>query len=58
MEKIIKIIMERDGISYEDARALVKETMDEIACRPMESDEIIISYLMLEPDYLMDLIGY
>ena len=48
MNKIIKILMNRDGISEEEARALVKETRD----------EIIQDYLGLEPDYLDYILHY
>lgn len=52
MNKVIKILMDRDGISEEDAKALVQETIDEIICHPMDASEIIMDYLYLEPDYL------
>jgi hypothetical protein len=54
MDKIIKILMERDGISEEEARVLVKETRDEIMMldNPMEADNVLMEYLGLEPDYL------
>ncbi len=52
MEKIIKILMERDNMEYEDARTLCIETRDEIIANPTEADEIIMDYLGLEPDYL------
>ena len=58
MNKIVKILMERDGINEEYAQTLVNETRDEIMMNPAEADEIIMDYLGLEPDYLMDLIGY
>ena len=58
MDKIVKILMERDGIDEEYAHQLVNETRDEIMMNPAEADEIIMDYLGLEPDYLMDLIGY
>lgn len=32
MNKIVEILMERDGITEEDARALIEETRDEIMC--------------------------
>ena len=52
MNKIVEILMERDGITEEDARALIEETRDEIMCNPENADEIIQDYLGLEPDYL------
>ena len=58
MDKIIKILMERDDMDYESARALCNETRDEIICNPMQADEIIEDYLGLEPDYLEDLLMF
>ena len=58
MNKIVKILVERDGIDEEYARQLVNETRDEIMMNTTEADEIIMDYLGLEPDYLMDLVGY
>lgn len=52
MNKVIEILMKRDNISQEDAEALVKETIDEMICNPMEANEIIQDYLGLEPDYI------
>ena len=54
MDKIIKILMERDGITEEEARSLVNETRDEIMMldNPMEADNVLMEYLGLEPDYL------
>lgn len=59
MNKIIKILMERDGISEEEARSLVKETRDEIMMldNPMEADNVLMEYLGLEPDYLFDILN-
>jgi hypothetical protein len=54
MEEVIKILMERDGISEEEARTLIKETRDEIMMLddPCKADEVFMEYLGLEPDYL------
>jgi hypothetical protein len=59
MNKIIKILMERDGMSEDEARDMFNETRDEIMMldNPMEADNILMEYLGLEPDYLFDLIG-
>lgn len=56
MNKVIDILMKRDGIEYEDARNLVKETKDEIISNPIDANEIIKDYLGLEPDYLEDIL--
>ncbi len=54
MDKIIKILMERDGITEDEARSLINETRDEIMMldNPMEADNVLMEYLGLEPDYL------
>ncbi len=56
MDKVIKILMNRDDIDYDSAKTLVQETIDEIIQHPNDSYEIIQEYLGLEPDYLEDLI--
>lgn len=56
MNRVIDILMKRDGIEYEDARNLVKETKDEIISNPFDANEIIKDYLGLEPDYLEDIL--
>lgn len=58
MEKIAKILMERDGMTYADAKDLVNETRDLLlSSDPWDADEIMADMLGLEPDYIMDLIG-
>ena len=54
MKDIIRFLMERDGISEEEARTLIKETRDEIMMLddPCKADEVFMEYLGLEPDYL------
>ena len=58
MKKIIKILMERDGISEEEARALINETRDEIMMldNPLEADVVLMEYLSLEPDYISEIL--
>ena len=58
MKKIIKILMERDGMSEQEARDLFKETRDEILMLddPFEAEDIMSEYLGLEPDYIEDLL--
>lgn len=56
MNRVIDILMKRDGIEYEDARNLIKETKDEIISNPIDANEIIKDYLGLEPDYLEDIL--
>lgn len=59
MKDIIRILVERDGISEEEARALINETRDEIMMldNPLEADVVLMEYLGLEPDYLFDILN-
>ena len=58
MNKVVKILMERDEIGQETAEALVRETRDELINleNPLEADDIIKEYLELEPDYIFDIL--
>ena len=58
MNRIIKILMERDGMSEQEARDLFKETRDEILMLddPFEAEDIMSEYIGLEPDYIEDLL--
>lgn len=59
MGQIEKILMERDNMSLSAAKDLVDETRELILeSDPWEADDIIADMLGLEPDYIMDLIGY
>lgn len=59
MDKVIKILMERDGMSRSDAKELVDETRELLlSSDPWEADEIMVDQLGLEPDYIMDILGF
>jgi hypothetical protein len=59
MNKVIKILMERDGMSRSDAKELVDETRELLlSSDPWEADEIMADQLGLEPDYIMDILGF
>lgn len=59
MNKIVEILMKRDGMSLSDAKDLVNETRELILSSDvMEADDIMADQLGLEPDYIMDLLGY
>lgn len=60
---IIKLIARRDNISYIEAENIVQECQDEIDealmyGRFQEAEDILASYLGLEPDYLDAFLGY
>ena len=57
MNEIVEILMRRDGISRLEAENLIEECKEELwdaAARGnyQECEDIIASYLELEPDYL------
>ena len=61
MNKVVKILMRRDGITREAAEEEVARTREMIlncgGCFE-EASEIIADELGLEPDYIMDILGY
>lgn len=58
MNKIIDILVKRDGITREEAQEMIERVQDMIILNPMEAIEIIQDELYLEPDYLEDLFNY
>ena len=62
MNRIVKILMERDDIDQEIAESLVIKTRDEILslddANVFEADEIIYEYLGLESDYIFDMLDF
>ena len=58
MNKVVKILMERDGMTQKEAKELVEETRDAISsCDPWEAEEIIADYLGLELDYIFAILN-
>ncbi len=59
MNSIVKVLMERDGLSKSEAVELFKEAQAELNNRLATGEDcydICQEYFGLEPDYLMDLI--
>lgn len=57
MNRVVKILIERDGMAREEAEELINETREEIlASDPFEAEDIIADYLGLESDYIFDLL--
>ena len=61
MNKIIKILMDRDGLTYEEAKEAYEDTKAELmdalegtSC--LTPEEVLLEELGLEMDYLFDLI--
>lgn len=62
MNEIIEILTRRDGISQLEAEILVEECREEMEDAIMrgnylEAEDIIASYLGLEPDYIFDILN-
>lgn len=56
MNQIIKILMNRDDLTKEEATDLYNEVKEMIEEDPMIAEEILISELGLEMDYIFDFI--
>lgn len=62
MKEVIKILMERQYMSKEEAISLVEMTRDEIEEASLagdlsECEEILMNNLGLEPDYVINFLG-
>lgn len=58
MNKVIEILINRDGLTESEAKELIYETKEMIITEPEDADQIISEQLGLEPDYLFDILGY
>ncbi len=60
MNRVVEILMKRDGISQEEAEELVRDTASELEdpTNILDADDIIASNLGLEPDYIFDILGF
>jgi hypothetical protein len=58
MNRVVAILMKRDGISEAEATELVEDTKAELldCTNCLDADDIIASNLGLEPDYIMDIL--
>lgn len=58
MERIINILMERDGLSREEAISLIEQIKEMILETEdiSDADVILMQQLGLEPDYMADLL--
>ena len=55
MTELQKILMERDGFSYEEARRAVKEARERVYAGE-DPEELLYEEFGLEPDYMEDLV--
>ena len=53
---IIKILMDRDGLSFNEAKNLFIETQSLIENDPMDAENIMCEQLGLEMDYIFDIL--
>lgn len=60
MNRVVEILMNRDGMSQDHAERLVNETRDEIMMldNPLEADDVLLDYLGLESNYLEDVLNF
>ena len=61
MESIKQVLMRRDGISAEEANDLIDLAKDDLHSRLNSGeypDEICAEWFGLEPDYIMELVGF
>lgn len=57
MNRVVKILMKRDGITQKEAESLVDEAREALLnCDPWEADDVLADILGLELDYLFDII--
>lgn len=52
MNKVVQILMDRDGLTENEAENLVDEARGEILFYPDEAEEIMMDMLGLEMDYI------
>lgn len=60
MNKVVEILMKRDGLDEDHALAIVRETRDELLSLDVDDmnyEDIIWDYVGLEPDYLEDILA-
>ena len=58
MNKVVELLMERDGITEKEARDMIIETREEMLEDPYVAAEILADNLGIEPDYIMDILDF
>lgn len=56
MNKVVELLIERDGLTDEQARDMIIETREEMLENPYVAAEILADNLGIEPDYIMDIL--
>lgn len=54
---IVRTLMEKDGISEEEAEGLVRDARERVLEDEEDPEEVLREEFGLEPDYLEDLLG-
>lgn len=55
MNRVVEILMTRDGMTKEDAIVLIDETREMMIAEPWKAEDIMLEMLGLEIDYIMQL---
>lgn len=55
MDRVVKILMKRDGMTRDEALELIEDAKEELLADPDNGCEILEDMLGLEPDYIFDL---
>lgn len=55
MNRVVKILMERDGMTKDEAIALIDEAREMMIKDPWGAEDIMLEMFELESDYIMDL---
>jgi hypothetical protein len=55
MNQITKILMERDGMTFDEANELVEEAKHAVRFEDADSEEVLSDWFGLEADYIFDL---
>jgi predicted RNase H-like HicB family nuclease len=56
MESLLKVLMERDGLSKDEALQQIEEAREEVL-EGADPEEVLADWFGLEPDYVFDLLG-
>ena len=60
MNRVVKILMKRDGVTEEEAKAMIAECKEEMEIEIAQGNyemaiDVLADYLGLEPDYIVDI---
>ncbi len=55
MNRITKILMERDNLTFDEAHSWVDEARHAIRFEDEDPEEVLSDWFGLEPDYIFDL---